>query len=222
MSGVLKLSLFLSLALMMGRLSGLVREMVLAARFGVSDQADLAITLLTLPDILVGALLVGGFGAALVPAFRLMGPDAPILLRRVLLWVGAVFLGLAGLVALFPGVVLSLLSPSTPFMFLRTAAFYLQITALAIPLTALAGVLLAYANARERFFAPGLGTLVFNLSVVGALLILAQGTIAFWPVVAGILLGALLRLGLLATITRRAQSVTSEAQAVPPGLAKRF
>ncbi|MEO1550293.1 MAG: lipid II flippase MurJ [Pseudomonadota bacterium] len=222
MGAVLRLSLLLSIALMLGRASGLVRDVVLAARFGVSDQADLAVTLLTLPDIVVGLLLTGGFTAALVPAFRLMGSQARPLLMRTLVWVGLGFSLLALVVASFPGVVLGLLSPSTPFMFLRTAAFHLQVTTLALPLAALAGVLLAFANARERFFAPGLGTLVFNLSVIAALLLLARGTLAFWPVVAGIVAGAFARVLLVGWMAATAPGEGARAGVVPPGLAKRF
>lgn len=49
----------LGMTLLVGRFSGLLREVQLAAVFGVSSQADAAVILLTLPDLLVNLLLSG-------------------------------------------------------------------------------------------------------------------------------------------------------------------
>ena len=53
-------STILSLAILAGRLTGLVRELQLAATFGVSTDADIAVLCLTLPDLLVNLLLLEG------------------------------------------------------------------------------------------------------------------------------------------------------------------
>lgn len=62
---LLSAGLFLSLALMAGRLAGFGREVLLASSLGLSEQADIAIVLLTVPDLLVNLLLSGGIGVAL-------------------------------------------------------------------------------------------------------------------------------------------------------------
>ena len=46
--------------LLVGRATGFAREWVLSARGGASGSTDLAIVLLTLPDLLVNLLLAGG------------------------------------------------------------------------------------------------------------------------------------------------------------------
>ena len=75
---LLQASTLVSLALLLSRLSGLIREQVLGARLGLSAEMDAAVLILTLPDLLVGLLLSGGFAAALVPALTRAAPEARI------------------------------------------------------------------------------------------------------------------------------------------------
>jgi putative peptidoglycan lipid II flippase len=82
----------LGATLLAGRLSGLLREIELAAAFGVSAEADAAVLLLTLPDLLVNLLLSGGLSAALVPRLQALPlHSAQVLLRQTLLFVFLLF-----------------------------------------------------------------------------------------------------------------------------------
>src|ERR1700728_2596751 len=55
--------------MMIGRVLGLLREMLLASRFGIGEQADMAIAFLIIPDFIGAALIGSAASAALVPAF---------------------------------------------------------------------------------------------------------------------------------------------------------
>lgn len=169
-------SVGLAVALVLGRLSGLVRELVIATRFGVSLEADLAIILLTIPDLLVNLLLAGGLSAALVPKLRALSVDDGEALFRATAAIATAVFGLLGLsIALYPQGLFAIFAPGLidETSIIRFSA--LMLLAVSIPLTATSGVTSAYLNSRDRFFVPGLGTLIFNICVVVMLLIPEPG-----------------------------------------------
>jgi len=82
--------------LLLGRLTGFGREWLRSARAGASGNSDLAIVLLTLPDLLVILLLGGGLGATLVPVLQqLPAGQRQRLAAQVPLPLGAAFALLA-------------------------------------------------------------------------------------------------------------------------------
>lgn len=192
---LLSAGLFLSLALMAGRLAGFGREILLASSLGLSEQADIAIVLLTVPDLLVNLLLSGGIGVALVPALRASNPaQAAALFKQASLAFGAVFAVLGLCFALVPSVWFWLFAPGLNGAAQWLEGWMIYAIALAIPLAALSGVSTAALNAKDRFFVAGCGTLFFNLSVIAALLLAMYWNNNYLALLcAGILLGALLR-----------------------------
>lgn len=192
---LLSAGLFLSLALMAGRLAGFGREVLLASSLGLSEQADIAIVLLTVPDLLVNLLLSGGIGVALVPAMRAASPaQAAALFRQASLAFGAVFALFGLCFALVPGVWLWLFAPGLQGAVQWLDSWMIYAIALAIPLAALSGVSTAALNARDRFFIAGCGTLFFNLCIIAALLLAMFWASSYLSLLcAGILVGALLR-----------------------------
>jgi len=178
--------------LLLGRLTGFGREWLLSARAGASGSSDLAIVLLTLPDLLVNLLLGGGLGATLVPVLQQLPPaQRQRLAAQVALPVGGAFALLAGLLALGAPGLLELLAPGVPLAQRAAAQLPLGLALLAVPLTALAGVSTALLNASGRFGLGACGTALFNLLVIAAL---ASRLPLVWAVAAGVLAGALLRL----------------------------
>lgn len=193
----------LALALLAGRLAGLVREIVLAARFGVSAEADVAIVLLTLPDLLVNLLLSGGLSAVLVPRLRgLSAAEAARLFWETCLWAGLACVGLTILIALWPAAIFGLFAPGVSAPVALAGRDAIAFVALSIPLTALSGVTGALLAARERYFVAGLGTFIFNAAVIAALT-LGGGTRGLALLGMAILTGAGVRLASQALILPR-------------------
>ena len=155
--------------LLAGRVSGLFREIQLAAAFGVSVSADVAVLLLTLPDLLVNLILSGGLSAALIPRLRALSLEsAQALSRQMLLFVSVLF-GLMALILVFvPKVWFSLLAPGLAPNAMPSIAAIIA-TAIAIPLAAATGVTSASLNSQQKFLVAGCGTLIFNLIVISAL-----------------------------------------------------
>lgn len=187
-------SALLAIALLLGRLSGLAREILLAARFGVSAEADMAVLVLSLPDLLANLLLAGGLSAALVPRFRSLDPaGGAALFRSMALACTALFLLLAAVLVVAPGLLFGLLAPGMsvgPML----GAGTLVLLALALPATAMSGVASAYLNANGRYFLVGCGTLIVNAVIIAALAIAPGGEGGLRLLAAGIAAGASLRL----------------------------
>jgi len=202
---LLSATVLLSLALMAGRLAGLGRELLLASSFGLSAQADMAVVLLSVPDLLVNLLLSGGIGVALVPLLRSASDsEAALLLHQVSLVVGGLFALLALLFACTPSLWLRLLAPGMDTSSQPLGGWLRSALAVTIVLTALSGVTSAALNARDRFFVAGCGTLIFNLAVISALvwMLWRQNTVLTGLVV-GIVIGAWLRWGVQWQALRR-------------------
>lgn len=186
-------TVLLSLALLAGRGAGLARELTLASLFGVSKDADVAVLLLALPDLMVNLLVSGGLSAALMPRFALLDPAGRAALYRNVAAASLVVFGLlAAVVAVFPKFVFQILAPGVE---LPVNSGIVSAVALAMPLTALAGVTGAYLNSANRFFITGCGTLIFNLCVLAALLLVHSPADALWLLSFGIFAGAAVRWG---------------------------
>ncbi|CAN7187424.1 lipid II flippase MurJ [Rhizobacter sp. LjRoot28] len=186
------------MALLAGRAAGFIREMLLASSLGASAEADFAVLLLTLPDLLVNLLLSGGLSVALIPVFRESETGhSRAVFQHALLVVTLVFSALALWVALWPAMWLGLLAPGGRFDLSAPMRTAILLVALAVPLTAIAGVSTAWLNARDRFFVAGCGTLIFNLCIIVALASAGSYTelrvleLIGW----GVFVGALLRFG---------------------------
>lgn len=154
---------FVSIALIVGRISGFVRDLVLAGRYGATEQADIIIVLLSLPDFTVGLLLAGGFSAVLTPRLcKIEGSERLVLAQTVALMSVVGFGIFAAGIAFWPETLLSLLAPSASIEALSAYKMAMIVTLAALPLAALTGALASYLNANEIFVVPNLGTLVFN------------------------------------------------------------
>lgn len=197
MKSVLFVSALVSFVLLLGRLSGFVREMLLAASFGPTATADAAIVLLTLPDLMVGLLLAGGFNAVLIPAIKQAEGAARIaLVWRVACVVGVAFAVLAVILAAMPDQVMAVMAPSLPEGELPDLPLAFRLSLIALPMVAVIGVAAAYLNSIGRFAVPNLSVLLFNLTLCAYLLAqqgLSPGLIGF---ALAILAASVVRFGL--------------------------
>lgn len=193
-------SILVSIALLLSRLSGLLREQVLGARLGLSAEMDGALLLLTLPDLMVGLLLSGGFTAALVPVLtRAEHPDRIALVRRMMLvtGLGAVALGLL-LFAAMP-LVLALLAPSLDLTKLTAFQAGFALSLAAIPISAAIGVSSAYLHVKGSYSIPALTVLAFNGLLILYFLFGLGGQVLHFAIFGlAVVLAALLRFALQA------------------------
>lgn len=164
MKSIFAASMVVSFALVLSRVSGFLREVLLAARLGSSETADAAILMLTLPDFMVALLLTGGLNAALVPALKgLNGPQRQAFLLRVSVTVGLVFACVALLFVVFVPALVGLLAPELDIYAMPDFRTAFGVSMMALPVAALIGVTASYLNTTGKFATPGIGVLLFNV-----------------------------------------------------------
>lgn len=159
--------LIVSFALLIGRISGFVREIFVASAYGASIESDIAIILLSISDILVNLLVGGALGMVFIPEMKkLPEGDAKNLSIQVLCLSGAIFTLFSIILTLFSTDILLFFAPGLNVSILNEVSPYLNISLIAIPLTVMAGVITAYLNSVGKFFIPACGTFIFNFVVI--------------------------------------------------------
>lgn len=177
-----------------GRITGLMRDLTLAALLGASALADAANLVLTLPDILTGLLVGGAMSAVLVPEFQRINESE----RRRLFWWSSfssalVFSLLAIGLSLNSGTLLSLMAPGLSPDVYELARHAFSITLLALPFSVLAAVTTAYLQVQDRFAPSAVGTVIINVCVIAALFVGRGSGSALMVLSVGIIAGGVLR-----------------------------
>lgn len=229
MKSVLFVSALVSFVLLLGRLSGFVRETLLAATFGPTAHADAAIILLTLPDLMVGLLLAGGFNAVLIPAIKqVQGVERIVLVRRVALFVGMSFVVLASFFAAIPDHVMGVMAPALEDGSLPDLSAAFRISLLALPVVALIGVAAAYLNSVGRFAISNISVLLFNAILCLYLLAQPQPAYGLLGFSIAIVVASVIRLGLhlifMKPFLQRQDkfALVEQSVSLDSGFAKRF
>jgi putative peptidoglycan lipid II flippase len=222
-SGMLRAGLVVAVLILAGRLTGFAREWLIAVKAGASEATDIAIVLLTFPDLMVSLLLGGGLAAALVPAFKRLGRGGEnALFLQVARLVGIVFALVAAMLAILAPQVLGLLAPGLSPGLTDSHANHFRLVTVALPLAALSGVTVALLNANGRFAVGASGTLIFNLTVIACLL-LANASETVTAIAIGAVAGSLLRLLMQSSGLRRDWRLPSTRAGLIDGvLVRRF
>jgi putative peptidoglycan lipid II flippase len=126
---------------------------------------------MTLPDLMVNLLVAGGLSAAFVPALLKLPPhEADVLTRFVAVVTLSLFTIFGFIIFLAPGIIVEILAPGRADQNFLLAGLLPLFIAVALPVTAFSGVAGGYANARGYFFISGIGTLIFNITLISVLL----------------------------------------------------
>lgn len=188
------------------KLAGLLRDLMLAARYGTGDAFEAYLAALLLPTLFVN-VLGGAFATGIVPSalsLRVAGDrqGERALVRQVL------GLGVVALCALILGAALA----APALMGILAAGFDAEkrrlagdLMILVLPLTLLQCGALAFGallNARERFALVAALPLLTPIAMI-AFLAASGGTLALRPLLAGLWVGALLEVAVLLWLARR-------------------
>jgi putative peptidoglycan lipid II flippase len=165
-------ALVLNVALMLGRISGFFREILVANVFGLSADADVVVLLLTVPDFLVGILAGGALSAVLIPEFSKNPGAAKKLAWQMTILLFIVFGVVAVLLAVNAEWFVSVLAPGFDNVKMNRAAGYLAPILVLVPISIASGVLVAFLHSKNRFGIAGLTTLIFNSCIIIGLLLM--------------------------------------------------
>lgn len=186
-------SLLLNIGLLIGRFSGFLRESLLAGSFGISAQADVAVMMLSVPDLLINILVGGGLAAALIPEFDSNKKKSLRLWWQALLFFTLLFALLAcGLVfSVVP--LVKLLAPGFDENQILMSIAPMRYVLWLVPMTVATGVVAAYLQANNRFGVAALGTLIINIVIIVGLLFISFYSGSLITLAVFVLLGGLLR-----------------------------
>ncbi len=159
----------LSLATLLSRLLGLVREQLMALTLGTSAQAEAYLIAFRIPNLLRDLFAEGALSAAFVPAYSRADTESAergfALARRLLTLLAIVLTFICGLgILLAPLLVHGLASGFAAFEGKTELATRLtQVMMPILPLISFAAVAMGMLNSRDRFALPSLAPALFNI-----------------------------------------------------------
>lgn len=173
----------ITIGMLAGRMLGLLREIMIAARFGASAHADIAIALLIIPDFVTSIFIGSAASAVLIPAFAARDRESALaLFWQAFIASLLVFTGLAALLYLAEPTFADAMYHADTLPDLPQA-FGLML--LSLPLTAGTAIVTAYLQYSGRFAVPAFANAIFNTGILvtlwffpGGVAILACGILA--------------------------------------------
>ncbi len=187
---------FLFLGLLLGRILGLIRELVIAGGVGANTTADIVIALITLPDILINILLGNALAAVFVPVIKKLPRSQRLnYFYKLSGKVGFIILGLVALSWWKIDLLAHLILPSAA----TNADFQQQLMWIvgAVPLIALSAVSRVFLQVEGKFTLLGLENVIFNVILIFGILAFSQN-LTFSLISFSVLLGSALRWALQA------------------------
>jgi len=152
-------SLILSFGILLGRLSGYIRELIIAYKFEVSIEADNIILMLTIPDLLNNLLSAGVISGILIPLLNKSEQVKNIISE----FVNKLFIICLSLYLIVVSIIF--------FIYEFYLFSILAISLLSIFPNIITFISSSYLQYEQRFKAQSLNTLIFNIVIISFLLL---------------------------------------------------
>ncbi len=176
---IIQNSLILSVGLLLGRLSGFIRELLIARKFGIGEMADQIILMLAVPDLLNNILATGAISGMLMPLLAKHNEQLFAILSE---FTKKIFV----LTITLYIVIVSIFYATYDFQL-----FLLLLTAtISIFPNIITFVSTSYLQYEKRFTVQSLGTLVFNTVVI---ILILLGAVQYWFAL-GVIVAASIRM----------------------------
>ncbi len=200
-SSMARSAVLIGVLFLVSRVLGLLREIILANRFGTSSDYDAYVSAFRIPDLLFLVVMSGAFGAAFIPVFggflaRNEKDKADRLASAVITWTALITVLLGAITFVFASplmryVVAPDLPPDAMDLAIKTMRMLLMSPLLLGMGIAAKGIL----ETHLQFTLPALAPVVYNLSIVLAAIFLAP-RFGIEGVTVGVLIGAALHVGI--------------------------
>jgi putative peptidoglycan lipid II flippase len=184
---------------LLSRIAGLVREMIVGARFGTSAELDAYLAAFRMPDLLFQLVAGGALGSAFIPVFT------GCLTRRSLTGAWRLFSAVVNLVLILMTLLAIAAAIAAPFLVrnLLAPGFSPEQQALTVSLMrwmlistvifGVSGIMMGVLNSFQHFLLPALAPLLYNLSIIAGAWFLAP-KLQIYGLVIGVVIGAALHL----------------------------
>ena len=179
----------------LSRVTGLLREMVIGARFGTSAELDAYLAAFRIPDILFQLVAGGALGSAFIPTFAgfwVKGDreKAWLLFSRVLNLVILFLVILAGLAALFaPLLVQRVIAPGFSPEQQAVTTNLMRWMLLSTVIFGASGLVMGALNAVQHFLLPAAAPVLYNFAIIAGAWLLAP-QMGIYGLVLGVVVGA--------------------------------
>jgi putative peptidoglycan lipid II flippase len=194
--GALFNSLIVMAGFVLSRLTGLLRDVLIAAQFGDSAVLGAYIAAFRIVDLLYIVIIGGALGSSFIPVFiqsweRDGAERAWQLASAVLTWALILLTGASALIFIAAPQLVQFAygGPGYDAATLELTAQLVRIFLLSPLLLGLGGLAMATLNARDRFALPALAPSIYNLGIIGGALLAPQWGI--WGLAWGVVGGAL-------------------------------
>lgn len=186
---------FTAVAFAISRLLGLVREIIIASRFGTGETFDAYVAAFRIPDLIFAIVMSGAFGSAFIPVFSgfLARDNNAKALRLVnaLLTYTLIVLSLASILAFtFAGpLITTIVAPDLSAEGQRTAIDLTRLFLLSPLLLGLAAAGKGMLEARGNFMLPAIAPIIYNLGIIAGAILLTP-IWGIYGLASGVFLGA--------------------------------
>ncbi len=180
---------------LLSRVTGLLREVVIAAQFGAGAELDAYLAAFRIPDLLFQLIAGGALGSAFIPVFSVAWTrgdrrGAWLLFSRVLNLLTVALVIAAVLAAIFaPWLVDRVIAPGfTPEQQAQTAVL-MRIMLMSTVVFGVSGLVMGALNAVQHFLWPAFAPTLYNLAIMGGALLLAP-SMGVYGLAVGVVVGA--------------------------------
>ena len=222
--GILNATLIVMIFFVLSRATGLLREVVIGARFGTGAELDAYLAGFRIPDILFQLVAGGALGSAFIPTFssyRARGDDegAWLLFSRVLNLITLVLVIVAGLAALFAEpIVTRLIAPGFPVEQQALTARLMRWMLLSTVVFGASGLVMGALNAVQHFLLPAAAPVLYNLAIIAGAWLLAP-RFGIYGLVTGVVVGALAHLLIqIPALIRKKARYSAQLTVYDPGV----
>jgi len=193
MEKLLRGSITSALGIGISRILGLVREVLTASFFGANLQTDAFFLAWKIPNIFRRILGEGGFNPIIIPTLgRLSEEERKTYLSALFFYIALTSLAVSVILSLSAPFIVELISHETAKGFLENAILYLRLLSFYLFFASLNAFFMSFLQFKGKFFASYLSQAIFNLTVIGFIL-LFHPRWGILSIVYGALVGGLLQ-----------------------------
>lgn len=185
-----------ALAFAVSRVLGMVREIVIGARFGTGETYDAYLAAFRIPDVLFAIVMSGAFGSAFIPVFGgylAQGDDdrAWRLANTLLTWIVVVFLIAAqAIFFLAPQLIGRVIAPGLSDENQELAVDLTRLLLLSPLLLGLGAAAKGMLEAQDAFTLPAIAPVLYNIGIITGAVALTP-LMGIYGLAAGVIIGSL-------------------------------
>jgi len=197
--GIASAATLVMLLFILSRGTGLLREMIIGARFGTAADLDAYLAAFRIPDLLFQLVAGGALGSAFIPTFAAAWTEgsqqqAWLLFSRILNLLTLFLVTLCGLAMLFAEpLVAGLIAPGFSVEQQRLTASLMRWMLASTVVFGASGLIMGALNAVQHFLLPAVAPVLYNCAIIAGAWLLAP-VLGIHGLVVGVAGGSVLHL----------------------------